>query len=136
MAAVPVLLHEQHWFFPLDDNGQTWGTPIEINSNFVTMDQCSAMIALILRPRSPSITPAAAMRATSYVVYADNNSFDGADIYVQRSTDRGLTFSAPKILNSKPARTARNGSPGLRSIRIRVAFTSSITTKGWQKPAI
>jgi len=36
------------------------------------------------------------------VVYADNNSFDGADIYVQRSTDRGLTFSAPKILNSKP----------------------------------
>jgi hypothetical protein len=37
-----------------------------------------------------------------YVVYANNNSTDGADIVFQRSTDEGLTFSPPILLNSRP----------------------------------
>jgi len=37
-----------------------------------------------------------------YVVYANNDSGDGADIYFQRSTDEGFTFSSPLVLNSRP----------------------------------
>src|SRR5262249_18474417 len=37
-----------------------------------------------------------------YVVYANNNTRDGADIAFQRSTDGGLTFSSPLFLNSRP----------------------------------
>ena len=34
-------------------------------------------------------------RGTVYLVYANNNSGDGADIVFQKSTDKGQTFSAP-----------------------------------------
>ena len=43
-------------------------------------------------------------RGTIYLVYANNNSGDGADIVFQRSTDKGLTFSAPLELNAAPRR--------------------------------
>jgi len=84
------------------DNGQTWGAPIEINSNFVTMDQVLGNDRVNTSPSLAVDNSSGRNAGNVYVVYADNNSFDGADIYVQRSTDRGLTFSAPKILNSKP----------------------------------
>ena len=41
-------------------------------------------------------------RGDIYLVYAANNNHDGADIAFQRSTDEGLTFSAPLLLNSRP----------------------------------
>jgi hypothetical protein len=37
-----------------------------------------------------------------YVVYANNDNHDGADIVFQRSSDQGLTFSAPLRINSRP----------------------------------
>ena len=41
-------------------------------------------------------------RGTVYLVYANNNSGDGADIVFQRSTDGGQTFSAPLEINAAP----------------------------------
>ena len=41
-------------------------------------------------------------RGNIYLVYANNNSGDGADVVFQRSTDKGLTFSAPIELNAAP----------------------------------
>src|SRR3954453_12337651 len=39
---------------------------------------------------------------TVYVVYANNDGHDGADIAFQRSTDQGATFSAPIMLDARP----------------------------------
>src|ERR1044071_2589508 len=41
-------------------------------------------------------------RGNIYVVYSDNHHRDGADIAFQRSTDNGVSFSAPVFLNSRP----------------------------------
>jgi hypothetical protein len=41
-------------------------------------------------------------RRSIYLVYSNNNSGDGADIYFQKSTDGGITFSSPVVVNSRP----------------------------------
>ena len=41
-------------------------------------------------------------KGTVYLVYANNNSGDGADIVFQKSTDGGRTFSAPVEINAAP----------------------------------
>jgi len=84
------------------DNGQTWSVPVEINSNFVTIDQVLGNDRVNTSPSLAVDNSSGRNAGNVYVVYADNNSFDGADIYVQKSTDGGVTFSAPKILNSRP----------------------------------
>jgi len=84
------------------DNGATWSAPVSITSDFLTMD-------LVLgNDRSHNFPSMAVDRSNSrqrgniYVVYAQNNSTDGADIAFQRSTDEGMTFSAPILLDSRP----------------------------------
>ncbi len=84
------------------DNGQTWSAPIEINSNFVTMDQVLGNDRVNTSPSLAVDNSGGRFAGNVYVVYADNNSFDGADIYVQKSSNGGVTFSVPRILNSKP----------------------------------
>jgi hypothetical protein len=84
------------------DNAQTWSAPIEINSNFVTMDQVLGNDRVNTSPSLDVDNSSGPYSGNVYVTYADNNSFDGADIYVQRSTDGGVTFSVPQILNPKP----------------------------------
>jgi hypothetical protein len=37
-----------------------------------------------------------------YVVFSDNDSHDGADIAFQRSTDFGVSWTAPLMINSRP----------------------------------
>jgi hypothetical protein len=80
------------------DNGATWGAPINIApSNFFTMDQ-------VLGNDRVNTSPGMAVDSVGniYIVYSNNNSHDGADIAFQRSTDGGLSFSAPVLLNSRP----------------------------------
>lgn len=84
------------------DNAQSWGAPVELNSNFVTMDQVLGNDRVNTSPSIAVDNSSGRNAGNVYVVYADNNSFDGADIYVQRSSDGGVTFSAPRILNPKP----------------------------------
>jgi len=80
------------------DNGNTWKPAVDLTSEFFTTD------AEIGNDR-PNNSPSLAVDQRSgnvYVVYANNNSQDGSDIYLQRSTNRGVSFSPPIILNSRP----------------------------------
>ncbi len=84
------------------DNGKTWSTETSLTTDFVTMDQvlgndrvhCFPAIAV---NRSPGVH-----KGNVYLVYANNNNQDGADIAYQRSTDGGLTFSKPVLLDARP----------------------------------
>ena len=86
------------------DNAQTWSVPVEINSNFVTMDQVLGNDRVNTSPSIAVDNSSGRYAGNIYVVYSDNNSFDGADVYVQRSSDGGVNFSTPRILNPKPGR--------------------------------
>jgi hypothetical protein len=84
------------------DNGATWGTPIELAPEFFTMDQ-------VLGNDRNNTSPAMAVdnghgpyAGNVYVAYANNDNRDGADVAFQRSSDGGLTFSAPQKINSRP----------------------------------
>lgn len=84
------------------DNGATWGPATELAPEFLTMDH-------VLGNDRNNTSPAMAVDNSGgrhagnlYVVYADNDTVDGADIAFQRSTDGGLTFSEPVKINSRP----------------------------------
>ncbi|HEX3531738.1 MAG TPA: hypothetical protein VH988_32155 [Thermoanaerobaculia bacterium] len=93
------------------DNGATWSAPVALSSEFFTMDQVLGNDRV---NTSPSIAVdnsvpddvhkghAGSSTGNVYVVYANNNNHDGADVVFQKSTDGGLTFSAPVALNSRP----------------------------------
>jgi hypothetical protein len=84
------------------DNGETWQPPTEVTEEFLTQD-------LVLGNDRSNNNPSLAVdrtrgrrSGTIYVVYANNDSGDGADIVFQKSADRGTSFSAPRLLNSRP----------------------------------
>jgi hypothetical protein len=84
------------------DNGQTWSAPAFLTPSFLSMDQ-------VLGNDRVNTNPAVAFDRTDgpfsgavYVVYSNNNSRDGADVMLQRSSDGAQTFSAPIALNSRP----------------------------------
>lgn len=84
------------------DGGKTWSKESSLTTDFVTMDQvlgndrvhCFPAIAV---DRSPG-----SHKGNIYVVYANNNNQDGADVSYQRSIDGGLTFSKPVLLDANP----------------------------------
>jgi len=84
------------------DNGATWGTPIELSAEFFTMDQVLGNDRVNTSPAMAVDTGHGPRAGNIYVVYANNDNHDGADVAFQRSTDGGLTFSAPVKLNSRP----------------------------------
>ena len=84
------------------DKGAHWQAPIEPGSEFFTADQ---QLGNDRNNTSPSMAVDNSIGPHSgniYIVYANNNLQDGSDVVVQRSTDKGLTFSAPVRLNSRP----------------------------------
>lgn len=84
------------------DNGATWSAPAELSPEFVTMDQVLGNDRVNTSPAIAVDNSGGPRAGNIYVVYANNNSGDGADIVFQRSTDQGLTFSSPLLLNSRP----------------------------------
>jgi hypothetical protein len=84
------------------DNGATWSTPVNIAADFFTMDYVLGNDRVHNFPSMAVDRSHGRHRGNIYVVYASNNNQDGADIAFQRSTDEGLTFSAPLLLNSRP----------------------------------
>lgn len=86
------------------DNGATWEAPIEISPYFKAMDQVlgndrvnsspSMAVELGPGPRSGWI----------YVVYADNDNNDGADIALQKSRDGGRTWDPQVLVNASPGK--------------------------------
>jgi hypothetical protein len=84
------------------DNGTTWGAPVNLAANFLAMDYVLGNdrvndIPALAVDKSPG-----PFAGNVYVVYSNNNSLDGADVAFQRSTNGGLTFSSPMVLNSRP----------------------------------
>lgn len=84
------------------DNGLTWSAPVNITSNFVTMDYVLGNDRSNTNPSVAVDTSAGAFQGTVYIVYSNNNSLDGADVAFQKSADGGVTFSLPVFLNAKP----------------------------------
>jgi hypothetical protein len=83
------------------DNGATWQAPIE-TAEFFTMDQVLGNDRVNTSPSLAVDNSRGARRGTVYLVYANNNSGDGADIVFQKSTDGGKTLSAPIEINAAP----------------------------------
>jgi hypothetical protein len=80
-----------------EDNGETWSAPAETSAPFLEMDQVLGNDRI---NTSPSL--AVGRNGDVYLVYASNDSLDGADIVFQRSTDDGQTFTAPVLVNAAP----------------------------------
>jgi hypothetical protein len=84
------------------DNGAHWSAPIELAPEFLTADQQLGNDRNNTSPGLAVDTSAGPHAGTVYVVYANNDLQDGSDIVVQRSTDQGVSFSAPVKINSRP----------------------------------
>ncbi len=83
------------------DNGATWQPPIE-TAEFFTMDQVLGNDRVNTSPSLAVDNSRGPHRGTVYLVYANNNSGDGADIVFQKSTNGGATLSAPIEINASP----------------------------------
>lgn len=94
-------LGNQIGFARSTDNGQTWSAPIETDE-FFTMDQVLGNDRVNTSPSLAVDNSRGPRKGTVYLVYANNNSGDGADIMFQKSTDGGRTLSAPVEINASP----------------------------------
>jgi hypothetical protein len=85
------------------DNGTTWSPAVELApSPFFFIDHILGNDRVHMFPSLAVDKSHGRGHGNVYVVYADNDSGDGADIAFQRSTDEGVTFSTPVLLNSRP----------------------------------
>src|SRR5262249_23266658 len=84
------------------DNGGTWSAPVNITTDFITMDYVLGNDRSNTNPSVAVDSSPSAFSGTVYVVYSNNNSLDGADVAFQRSASGGVTFSPPIFLNAKP----------------------------------
>jgi hypothetical protein len=84
------------------DNGATWSTPVNLTSEFFTMDQVLGNDRINTSPSLAVDNSTGPRSGNIYVVYSDNDFQDGADVVFQRSTDQGLTFSSPLRIDSRP----------------------------------
>jgi hypothetical protein len=84
------------------DGGATWEPARNISADFFAMDQVLGNDRINSSPSMAVDGTRGRHRNTIYVTYSQNDSRDGGDIVVQRSTDRGVTFSAPVVINSRP----------------------------------
>ncbi|HEX9260143.1 MAG TPA: sialidase family protein, partial [Acidimicrobiales bacterium] len=84
------------------DNGLTWGTPIELSPEFLTADYILGNDRSNTSPSLAVDNSTGPYQGSVYVVYANNDSQDGSDIVFQKSTNEGVSFSSPLLLNSRP----------------------------------
>jgi len=84
------------------DNGATWQPPIVISAPFFGMDQVLGNDRVHNFPGMAVDNSSGKFKGNIYIAYANNDAQDAADVFVQRSTDGGATFSAPVALSSRP----------------------------------
>lgn len=84
------------------DNGATWQEPIDLTAPFFSIDQILGNDRVHDFPSIAVDNSHGRHRGNVYVVHADNDNHDGADIVLHRSVDGGATFEAPVVLNSRP----------------------------------
>ncbi len=94
---------ENIMFSASTDNGITWSAAMSLRaSDFFLIDYILGNDRVHQFPGLAVDNSRGTNQGNIYVVYADNNSHDGADIGFQRSTDGGTSFSSPVYLNSRP----------------------------------
>ncbi len=85
------------------DNGRTWSDPTNAApSAFFTMDQVLGNDRVSSAPGLAVDNSSGPRKGNIYLVYSNNNLKDGADIVFQSSTDGGLSFTSPVLINSRP----------------------------------
>ncbi len=84
------------------DNGVTWSAPVDATATFVGMDEVLGNDRVNENPSIAVDKSPGPFSGYVYMVYSNNNSLDGADVYFRRSTDGGMTFSPAILLNSRP----------------------------------
>ena len=87
-----------------DNNGETWSTPRELAPDFLTMDQVLGNDRVNSNPSVAVDRSSQRHKNNVYIVYSNNDSQDGADVMMQRSTDGGQTFSSAVAINRRPGR--------------------------------
>jgi hypothetical protein len=80
------------------DNGASWGAPVNTSAAFLTMDM---PLGNDRTNHSPGLDVDTS-NGNVYLVFADDDSTDGADTAFQRSTDNGATWSSIVTINSRP----------------------------------
>jgi hypothetical protein len=86
------------------DNAVTWSPCIPTSLSFVAMDEVLGNDRINENPSLAADASNGPFKGALYTVYSNNNLLDGADVAFQKSTDGGLTFSPPILLNSRPGR--------------------------------
>ncbi|HEX9102011.1 MAG TPA: sialidase family protein, partial [Polyangia bacterium] len=84
------------------DNGATWQPPIDLGAPFFSIDQILGNDRVHDFPSVAVDNSRGRHRGNVYVVHADNDNHDGADIVLHRSVDGGVSFQDPIVLNSRP----------------------------------
>lgn len=85
------------------DNGATFGAAVNAAADFLMMDEVLGNDRVNNSPSLAVDTSSGPFSGNVYLTYSNNNNLDGADVVFQRSTNQGVTFSAPLRLNSRPA---------------------------------
>ncbi|MBV9269122.1 MAG: exo-alpha-sialidase [Acidobacteriaceae bacterium] len=84
------------------DKGDTWSAPRNLTTDFLTVDQVLGDDRVNTNPAAAVDTSSGPFKNNVYIVYANNDSGDGADVMMQRSTDGGKTFSRARAINRAP----------------------------------
>src|SRR6185312_8923456 len=74
------------------DDGVTWQAPIDVTAPFFSIDQIVGNDRVHDFPSIAVDNSHGRHRGNIYVVHADNDNHDGADIVLHRSVDGGVTF--------------------------------------------
>jgi len=96
-----------------DDNGKTWGEPVEISAPFFIIDQILGNDRVHSFPTMAVDKSWGKTRGNIYIAYAANDSQDGADIMLLRSTNGGKSFIGPVAINSRPGSDRAQWFPAL-----------------------
>ena len=84
------------------DNGNVWRAPVNTSPEFLTQDQILGNDRSNTAPSLAVDNSKGPHKGNVYLVYPNNNSFDGSDIVFQRSEDGGRNWSASLLINSRP----------------------------------
>ncbi len=86
------------------NNGNTWSPPQDLGPYFFTMDQVLGNDRINSFPSVAVDKSHGPHKNSIYIVYSDNDSRDGADVMMQRSSDGGASFTSAVAINRLPGR--------------------------------
>jgi hypothetical protein len=99
-----------------DDNGASFGPPVDlVPAGFFPIDEILGNDRVHSFPSMTIDRSRGGARGTVYVTYAQNDHHDGADVVVQRSSNRGQSFEAPVFVTSRPGADRAQWFPSLAS---------------------